>query len=450
MRRRLFATLAVGASLGALVSAAASPQRGLALPAGPDVRSKEAAPLLGLRWSERERRQELVHVDPVSLQAQPEPSLGVGRYGSSWAFSPDRERLAYAAHSDSRRGIVSSLQVVEPRNLRRELALPLGFGEIWALAWLAPDRLLAVRHGYHPERLEVVTVAPSARRVIARAELNGQLIATGRSNDALVLLLSPQGRIGPGTLAVASASGEVRSVPLERIWLGTEVSQDDGDYVATWRRPGFAVDPAGRALVFPAGSDAAEVDLRTLAVTYHSLAEPVSLFGRLRRFLDPAATAKAMDGPWRSARWLGNGLVALTGTDHATWKDRESRTQARSTPAGLTIVDTHTWRARTVDRGASSAYPAEGLVLATGGACDSETRVCTSMGLAAYDVGGNRRFRLFEDRAVFVSQVFRGLAYVGEEREQVRVVELAPGRIVATRRDAPPQLLLDDVSPFDG
>ena len=411
---------------------------------------RAVAPLLGLRWNERDRRQELVHVDPESLRPQPEAALPVGRYGSTWAFSPDRGRLAYAAHSDSRRGIVSSLQVVEAATLRRELTLPLGFGEIWALAWLEPDRVLALRHAYHPERLEVVTVAPSARRVIARAELKGQLIATGRSADALVLLLSPQGRIGPGTLAVASTSGEVRTVPLERIWLGTEVSQDDGDYVATWRRPGFAVDPAGRALVFPAGSDAAEIDLRTLAVSYHSLDEPVSLFGRLRRFFDPAATAKAMDGPWRSARWLGNGLVALTGTDHATWKDRESRMQTRSTPAGLTLVDTHSWRARTIDRGATFAYPADGLLLATGGACDSETRVCTSMGLAAYDVAGNRRFRLFADRAVFVSQVFRGLAYVDEEREQVRVVELATGRIVATRRDAPPQLLLGDASPFDG
>jgi hypothetical protein len=102
-----------------------------------------------------------------------------------------------------------------------------------------------------------------------------------------VVLLSPESRIGAGTLVVASANGDVRSVALERVWIGFESSDgsSSGDYVGTQRGAGVAVDPeGGRAFVFPAGSDAAAIDLDTLAVAYQPLLEPVSMFGRLRGF----------------------------------------------------------------------------------------------------------------------------------------------------------------------
>jgi hypothetical protein len=448
VRKRLLAGLLAAASLAALVAAAASRPQGFAVPAGVELRAKESAPLLGTAWNEAEKRTELVHVDPDSLQALPEPSLRVGNYGTTWAYSPGRERLALAAHTDSRRGLSASLQVVDPATLRRQLALSLGYGQVFALAWLEPDRVLVLRLAYHPERLEVLTVAPSAKRVLARTTLDGELHGAQRTRDALVLLLSPAGRIGVGTLVVVSANGDVRAVALERIWIGYErPDTSTDDYFGTQRGAGFAVDPdRGRAFVFPAGSDAAAVDLETLAVTYHSLVEPVSLFGRLRAFLDPSATAKVIDGPWRSARWVGGGMVALTGVDSTTWKDRDSRRQWRSTPAGLTLVDTNTWRARTLDRGASSASFADGLLLVTGGSYDSTAQSSTSMGLAAYDLEGTRRFRLFEDRLIYVRQVFRGRAYVIEEKEPIRVVEIGSGRIVDTRRDVPPWLFIGDAA----
>ena len=452
MRTKLLTAVLGAAALAALAAAAASPPQGLAVPAGAGVRAKEEAPLLGMMWNDVERGQTVVHVNPASLQALPEPSFRLGTYGAgaAWSFSPDGERLAVSTNAKTPRGTSSALQIVDRRTLRRQLALPVGYSQTYSLAWLEPDRLLAVRMAFHPERLEVLTVAPSARRVIARSELQGEIVSIAHTRDSLVLLMSPAGRIGTGTLVVASASGEVRSVPLQRVWIGTDRPDTHAeDYVARWRRPGFAADPNGsRAFVFPPGSDAAEVDLRTLEVRYHALAEPVSLFGRLRRFLDPVATAKAVDGPSRYAQWLGGGLVALTGADHSTWKDQESRLQMRSTPAGLTLVDTNTWRIRTIDRGASALLVADGVLLATGGTCDSTARGCTSMGLAAYDLTGARRFRLFEDRPIHVSQAYRGLAYVGENQEPLRIVELASGRIVGTRRDAPPWLLQDDASPY--
>lgn len=452
MRKPLFATLVLAASLAALASAAASPPEGLAVPSGAAVRVKESAPLLGTTWNAARKRNDLVHVDPASLRALRGPSLPVGHH-ATWAYSPDRTRLGLTSQVSSRRGFVSTLQIVDPTTLRRELALPLGYSETRALAWLEPDRILVLRFAFHPERLEVLTVAPSAKRVIARTTLDGEVHAVQQTRNALAVLLSPAGRIGEGRLVVVSAAGDVRSVALERIWIGFERPDSSGpseDYFAVQRVAGFTVDPDhGRAFVFPAGSDVAAIDLRTLAVTYHALREPVSLLGRLRSFLDPAATAKMMDGPWRSARWLGDGLVALTGVDATSWKDGDSRRQWRSTPAGLTLVDTNTWHTREVDRGADYALVAEGLLLVTGGTWDSSTQRSTSMGLAGYDAAGERRFHLFRDRPIWIRQVYRGRAYVMEEKEPIRVVEIGSGRIVDTRRDVPPWLFAADAAPYD-
>ena len=64
---------------------------------------------------------------------------------------------------------------------------------------------------------------------------------------------------------------------------------DDSDYRARQSVPGLAVDPEGkRALVIPAGGRVAEVDLDSMEVAYHELSEPVSLWGRLRNWLEPA------------------------------------------------------------------------------------------------------------------------------------------------------------------
>ena len=74
----------------------------------------------------------------------------------------------------------------------------------------------------------------------------------------------------------------------------------------------------------------AEIDLHDLRVRSHPLA--------------PAArAADGVAGPSRDALWLGDGMLAVTGSD------LPSSPGDPDTPAGLTLIDTRTWRARTID-----------------------------------------------------------------------------------------------------
>jgi len=70
--------------------------------------------------------------------------------------------------------------------------------------------------------------------------------------------------------------------------------------------PGVAFDPApGRVFVVDPGGLVAEVELATLAVAYHSVGPALS----------PLARAEACESRWRTARWLGDGLIAVSGFD---------------------------------------------------------------------------------------------------------------------------------------
>jgi hypothetical protein len=63
-------------------------------------------------------------------------------------------------------------------------------------------------------------------------------------------------------------------------------------------QPGFAVDPStGRAFVVSPDRLIAVVDLQTLEVSHHGATRSL---------------AKAVDGPSRTAAWLGNGLLAVS------------------------------------------------------------------------------------------------------------------------------------------
>jgi hypothetical protein len=140
------------------------------------------------------------------------------------------------------------------------------------------------------------------------------------------LLLGSDGSFAPAMVAVVDAEGSVRTVTIDRISVG-RVHEEDGK--AEVRSPGFAVDPTThRAFVVGSDLTVAEIDLDTLAVRYRG--------GSAR------SLAKYVSGPTRDAIWLGNGLLAVTGTDYA---DDDTNGQ----PIGLRLIDTHDWSTRLVD-----------------------------------------------------------------------------------------------------
>jgi hypothetical protein len=195
-------------------------------------------------------------------------------------------------------------------------------------------------------------IDPRTRRVLRRVTLPGpvsgrRVLADGR----IAYLTSTAGAFGPARVAIADADGNLRVADVGRISTGTVYDADTRDPHGTVRSAGFAVDPAGgRAYVVSPELLVAEVDLATLAVTYH---------GATR------ALAKSIEGPMRSAAWLGDGLLAVSGADYSATGTGARKVVSR--PFGLYVVDTRTWSVRLVDPAASWFRQAPGLLIADRG-----------------------------------------------------------------------------------
>jgi hypothetical protein len=184
--------------------------------------------------------------------------------------------------------------------------------------------------------------------------------------------------------------------------------------------PGFAADPQGTAAVaVTAGSRAVSVDLDSMAVTPHVLARTTQ------------RVAKSIEGPQRYARWVGGGLVAVSGSD---WSMTSSGAVA-ARAAGVRLLDTGTWTTRTLDAEASAFSLAPGVVVAFGGSWSGPTHTYT--GVRAYALDGTLRWSLYDGQDAY-APVRGPYAYVerfiGTNRpEHIDVVDPATGTILGAR-----------------
>jgi hypothetical protein len=399
--------------------------------------SQKTGPLLGITY--RREVASLVRLNARSLQPRVGSRLVLGGGVTGWGFSPDHARLVIGREARK----LAVLRFIEPRSLASAGRLVLGRGWPQKLAWVTPSRLLVLQ--VNDGSAEVVTVDAQARTILSRRTLPGDVVTAERAPGRLVLLLAPRGRVGPATLAVADAEGNLGTVALDRTSAGFEGSVDGGPGtpIPRQRIPGLAVDPQGqRAIVVGAGEPVAEVALGSLALTYHTTARP-GLLTRVWNWLEPAAIAKGADGPVRNARWLGNGLVAVAGADEQVRDDSDRRLISWA-PSGLQLLDTATWSLRTIAPRADSFARVPSGLLATGSSSDAETGIERSIGLAGFGADGSLRFRAFKGQSVYVELVYGGRAFVRAQTGNL-VLNSGSGRVVG-QYDAVPWVLLGDGS----
>jgi len=278
--------------------------------------------------------------DPVSLERNG-LRVRLGGNANSWSWSPQRRYLAVASFPQR-------LTVIEAATMRvvSRVRLAPGGGVTHAVTWVR-DRVLSVVEA--PSGAVVTSVDPLAGRVVRTTRLTRPFgYQLERLPDGLVFLLGARNRRGPAQVAVVDAAGETRVVTVRQARVGSV---------------GLAVDPVGRKAYLAEGERVFTVDLRTLAVT-----DP----GPLRTL------TKAPLGSERSARWLGNGLLAVSGLD---------RDATSAKPAGLRLVDVRDRTSRTIDPTATS-FTVAGRVLLV-----EDARNRPALSVTAYGFDGRQRYQ---------------------------------------------------------
>ena len=440
MKRIALVLVLAGAVAMVVATASSSRSPAVAVPHSATKPAKEPGPLLAVVPGARGPL--IGHADTRAIWVgRRSPKLRIFNPVRAWAYCPDGSAIALATQPETMPGS-GKLQIVDPRLVRRIALVRLPWGNARAVAW-GPGRINVVLEDFDAGEIHVVSVDGSTYRPVARRTLPGAVFGATRVGQTIVLVTGPAHGIGTASLSVIDSDGSVRSVELPQIAAGMDTPDDvNTDFSKLHQNiPGLAVDPAGRAFVVPASGPVAEVALPTLAVSYHSLSQPVSLLGRVRDWFEPKAEAKGTNGPMRTAQWLGDGVVAVTGGDESATMGQDHQLRASWTPAGLTLIDTNTWGTKLVDRGADSLEVAGETMLVTGARWEDSAR--SGMGFAAYSFDGTRRLSVLRGDAAYVLLAWRGKAYVGVgESNGATVVDLAKGTVVGVRYAPLAQLLI--------
>jgi hypothetical protein len=363
-------------------------------------------------------QQLLVRVDPRTLARVDDSAVELPNSAGGRLRSPDGAMLAVA---DNQKPV---LTFVDVRAMKTLSTLKGGqAGSVELAAWPTPSRLLAFSWGCCPVRTDLIVVDPVAGKVVARHAITGSGWPNAALPNGLVYLATPVNAIRPARLVVADADGNRRSVVLDRIRAGTKRRTVHGVQYAEVRWPGLSADPTGRAAyVVAAGGLVAEVDLQTLAVSYHSVQGTRRL----------ARAQKSVNGPMRYAQWIGDGRIAVSGTDAKMSITRAGDHLETWKPIGVSVVDTASWSVRTVDPDASGfTRTPTGLIILRNGT------------LTGYDLDGRTRFTVSFDEPVDYVQAVGGYVYAWGHARTTTIVDPSTGEVVA-RVPKPSLWLLGD------
>ena len=412
---RAFALVIVAIALAAATIA----QRSGAVAAQPGG-ATEASPMLGISY--RSAGGALAWFDPRLLRTLPGRKAPLGGNFGSWSFSADRSIFAIASCGDAGN---RPIRFVNARAMRvlGDLRVAPSADCLRSLTWLRPRRLLViVDTGVGSS---VVVVDPLARRVLRRLPLPTAPSAIAATTDELVLLLAEQASFAPARVLSIDADGQARTVTVDHVLAGTVVDESGTRYRARTIQPGLAADSSGRrAFLVPASGSVAEIDLVTLAVSYHELDRPSPL-GRFLRWFTPAAQAKEIEGPVREARWLGDGMLAVSGMDYSL-EARSDATEFVQTPAGVRLIDTRSWESKMLEPQSTRFAVAPGLVITQGGRWDSGF----GPGLHAFGLDGEERWRLYAGEYRWLDAA-GSVGYAYTDGVRTDVVDLETGELTA-------------------
>ena len=378
----------------------------------------------------------LAEIGRRTLRARPglRVQLPDGVYGWSWASSPGCDAVALGGP----RGRILLVDLERERRMRG-----VSLGGRWAaglIAWPRPDRLVGISGSFESPR--IVTVSVPGGRVVASHRLRGRPWASEATSLGLAILMAPDERIGSATLAVADPDGGLHRIPLSGIRAGFD-EVNPRRLMGRQIVPGLAVDEtAGRAYVVAANEPlVAEVDLASRVVSYHGV--------RDRGADATAVAAKGLAyGAYRTARWVGDGTIAVAGEVTRTRRDwrrlaRRGQPVTSTDPYGLRLIRTADWTSTTLNPLLQS-FALAGPILLGMNSDPLALAGAKPTGLVAYGTDGRRRFTRFRGQARgWLRAVAWPYAYVRDLRpRRTSVVDLRTGRTVGEAGSRRPPVLL--------
>jgi len=355
-------------------------------------------------------RTSLVRLDPATLRPRGGDRLRLrGYYDKQPVFSPDRTRAALG-------GASGTLLFANVAELRREASVRVGspYEDAEVVAWPTDQRLVAldVSSDAHRVGLTKIVVVDTAHARVVQARRLFRWAATGTGSTQagrVAVLVVSWTRLSPPRLLVVGADGLIHEVTLDRLRAGVGNSRS-GEAV---RFPGLAVDPQGeRAFVVNEGEPVAVVDLATLQVRYRHVAGLASPGREAAGHAKPTGTSNPRHGPSRVAKWLGGGLIAVSGTKSYTGPTHRWLGEARA-PAGLQVIDTRNWRVRTFDRRPTDFQWLDGRLVTYARVWDPATRRVRGDALVGFDRAGRRVYRIHGNSRTHW-QAFHGRIYVDD------------------------------------
>lgn len=358
----------------------------------------------------------LVHVDAATLRTLPGPTAALPAKAGGGFLSPDRSIYVFGSNGEP------TLTFFDVKRMQSTGKLAAGrAGSVYPIAWPEQNRLFVEGWGCCPARTDVLVVDPMKRTVIARVPLVGGALATAATATGIAVLLEPEKGIKAVRVAKIGRDGEARSVAVSRIKAGTKWRGKRYDRTAAIRQPGFAVDRAGQAayIVDPSGL-VAQINLTTLDVSYHSTAT--------RRL---ARATKQINGPMLFARWVGEGRIAVSGTNAKLRKTPSGWRQTWAS-AGVALLDTRTWTSHMLDAAARSFTASNDAVLVAGNSA-----------LTAYELDGTVRYKTTVPAGGAYVSVFGDYAYAWTA-EKVTILDVRSGAAVATLPKPPLYLVAAD------